>query len=62
MPWTPADATRHTKKATTPRLKRAWASAANQHLQETGDEGASVRIGNGVVNKLIARASRTDKR
>lgn len=54
MPWAPTDATRHTKKATSPRLKRTWATVANKVLKETGDEAKAVREANGVVAKRTA--------
>ena len=30
MPWTPEEATSHTKKSTTEKAKRHWAEIANQ--------------------------------
>ena len=51
MPWTPNDAERYTKKADTSHLRSIWASAANKHLAETGDDGAAVRIANAAVNR-----------
>lgn len=55
MPWTPDDATSHTKKATTENAKRRWAEIANQVLERTGDEGRAIRE----ANAVIARATRT---
>ena len=48
-PWTPADATRHTKKASTPKKKRQFAHVANKVLQSTGDEGRAIREANAAV-------------
>jgi len=46
MPWDVKDAREFTKKATSPKSKRAWAHAANSVLKATGDEGRAVRAGN----------------
>ena len=51
MPWTAADAKRHTKKATTPGLQRRWDSTANSVLARTGDEGKAIRIANYAVKR-----------
>lgn len=51
MPWTPKDATKHTKKASTPTTKRQFAHVANKVLQETGDEGRAIREANAAVAK-----------
>jgi len=48
-PWSPSDASSHTKKANTPRLKRMWAKTANSVLSDYGDEAKAVRIANGIV-------------
>jgi hypothetical protein len=37
MPWTPNDAERHTRKATTSTLKELWAKVANESLERTGN-------------------------
>lgn len=49
MPWSPSDATRHTKKANTPKKKRQFADVANSVLASTGDEGRAIREANAVV-------------
>jgi len=49
MPWIPADAERHTHKATTQELKELWAKVANQTLERTGNEGRAIREANAVV-------------
>lgn len=59
MPWTPADAVRHTKKAAGhPRAQRAFSHAANSVLEETGDEGRAVRAGNSAVTKSLEKSAR----
>jgi len=54
MPWTPNDAERHTRKATTWELKRLWAKIANECLERTGNEGLAIRE----ANAVIARSGR----
>jgi hypothetical protein len=49
MPWTPNDAQRHTRKATTSELRELWAQVANQALERTGDEGRAIREANAVI-------------
>ncbi len=49
MPWTPDDAERHTRKATTEALRALWAKVANETLERTGDEGRAIREANAVV-------------
>jgi len=49
MPWTPDDAQRHTRKATTRELKELWAKVANEALERTGNEGRAIREANAVV-------------
>jgi hypothetical protein len=49
MPWTPNDAERHTRKATTTTLKELWAKVANESLERTGNEGRAIREANAVV-------------
>ena len=58
MPWTAKDAQRHTKKAKSPKSKRAFAHAANSVLKSTGDEGRAVRAGNAAA----AKSSRKSKK
>lgn len=55
MPWKPGDARRHTKKATTPKAKKAFAGAANSVLERTGDEGRAVRAGNAAAARARRR-------
>ena len=49
MPWTPADAERHTRKATTSALQELWAKIANECLERTGNEGRAIREANAVI-------------
>jgi hypothetical protein len=58
MPWKRSDATKHTKKATSDKAKRMWASVANEVLHRTGDEGRAVRTANAVVARLKAKRRR----
>lgn len=55
MPWTPKDATRHTKKASSPVKKRQFAKVANKVLSETGDEGRAIREANAAVKRNRSR-------
>jgi hypothetical protein len=52
MPWSPADAFKHTKKANTPKKKRAWARIANKERRIVGDAGA-IRIANKAVRRMV---------
>lgn len=61
MPWAAKDATRHTKKATSRRLRNIWAAAANNALTETGDEGRAVRIANAAVRDAAGKPSKKRK-
>jgi len=49
MPWTPKDATRHTKKAKSAKSKRQWSHVADAVLKKTGNEGRAIREANAVV-------------
>ena len=51
MPWTAKSATKHTKKAKSPKKKRMWADVANSVLMRTGNEGRAVRSANAAVAK-----------
>lgn len=62
MPWNPSDATRHTKKAKSPKAKRQWRDVANSVLKKTGDEGRAVREANGAVKKRSAGRTGPEKR
>ena len=62
MPWSAKDASRHTKKAKTPKAKRAFAHASNSVLERTGDEGRAVRAGNAAAARSAAKSKRGAKR
>lgn len=55
MPWDPKDATRHTKKATTPKRKRQFAKVANSMLKGGASEGSAVRAANAAVKKSVKK-------
>lgn len=57
MPWTPKDATRHTKKAKSAKSKRQWRDVANSVLKKTGNDGRAIREANAVVGKRKATKS-----
>jgi len=58
MPWTAADASRHTKKADDPKRQRMWADIANSELAETGDEGRAIREANATVARDFSKSFR----
>jgi uncharacterized protein YdaT len=49
MPWTPADATKHTKKANTAADKEQWAKVANSVLKDGGSEAKAIRTANAAI-------------
>lgn len=49
MPWSADDAREHTKKASTPKLRRLWAEVANRELAEHGDDARAIRAANAAV-------------
>jgi hypothetical protein len=51
MPWNPADSSRFTRKAKSPKAKRQWSAVADSTLARTGDEGAAIRAANSVAKK-----------
>lgn len=51
MPWTAADAKRHTKKANDAKKQRQWSHVANNILNRTGDEARAIRQANAVIAK-----------
>jgi hypothetical protein len=62
MPWTPKDATRHTKKAKSAKAKRQWSDVADSVLTRTGDEGRAIREANAVVAKTGGTMARLRNR
>lgn len=59
MPWTAADAPRHTSKADTPKKRHQWAVVANAALADGKSEGAAVRIANAAVAKGLTMPNDT---
>ena len=51
MPWTAKQATKHTRKAKSPKRKRQWSKVANSILQRTGDDARAIRGANAAVKK-----------
>lgn len=51
MPWTMADAPRHTKKADTAKEKKQWAAVANAVLNKTKNKARAIASANAVVQK-----------
>lgn len=51
MPWGYGDASRHTKKASTPGAKQQWSTVANSVLHDSGDDGKAIRVANAAVKK-----------
>ncbi len=51
MPWTPSDAARKTRKASSAKKKRQWRDVANGVLKKTGNEGRAIREANAVVGR-----------
>jgi len=58
MPWTATDAERHTKKASSAKLRAIWARTANSKLSGGSSEGAAVRAGNAAVIAALANMKR----
>jgi hypothetical protein len=64
MPYTIADVEKHTKLATTAKLKRQWVAIANSVLDECIEDGgddescapAAIRRANGVIKKAVQEA------
>jgi hypothetical protein len=58
--WTAKDATRHNKKASTPRLKRMWAHTANSEFARLpgtvkAREGRAIAAANAVIDRARPR-------
>lgn len=51
MPWTMADASRHTKKADTKKEQRQWSAVANAVLKKTDNKARAIASANAVVKK-----------
>lgn len=50
-PWDPADASKHTHLADTPRRQRMFADIANKELASSGNEGEAIRMANAAVHR-----------
>lgn len=50
-PWTPEDATRHQKLASTPKLQRMWSDVANSALDRGASEASAIQQANAVVHR-----------
>lgn len=49
MPWSPADAARHTKKAKPGKSSAQWSEVANSVLKKTGSDSRAIRTANAVI-------------
>jgi|GEM_PF-4615745 len=58
MPFTLADAPRHTHKATSPVAKRQWAHVAESARKRGAPEGAAIRMANAVVKRRRGKKSK----
>jgi hypothetical protein len=52
MPWTSAEAVKHTKKASSSKKKQIWSEVANKQLDKSGDDASAVRVANYVVKGM----------
>lgn len=62
MPWRPADAKRHSKKALSATAQRQWADVANSELQKHGDDARAIRAANSVIAKRARGGTKPKKR
>ena len=53
MPWNPADAVKHNKKAVG-KAGRQWADVANSVLKSTGNDARAIREANAVIARRKA--------
>lgn len=51
-------ASKHTKKANTPKLRRQWTAVRDSMEKRGASPGAAVRAANGVVKKQARKQSR----
>lgn len=49
MPWTAAEATKHSRKADTPEKRRQWADVADSELERGASDAAAIRAADAVV-------------
>jgi uncharacterized protein YdaT len=52
MPWKASEASSKTKKANTPKRKRAWRKIANKSLKSGYSEASAIRIANAAIHKV----------
>lgn len=63
MPWSPGDASRFTKKATSGKSKRQWSDVADSALKRGASEGSAIRQANAVVKRnQYRKGGRSSKR
>jgi hypothetical protein len=62
MPWSPSDAKRHTRKATTAKKRRQFAHVANSMLSRGSSEGSAIRAANAAVARSGRRKGRRSRR
>lgn len=63
MPWSPSDASRFTKKATSGKSKRMFSDVANSALKRGSSEGSAIRQANSVVKRnQYRKGGRSSKR
>ena len=49
MPWTPEDATKHTKKADSPKEQRQWAAVADSVRAKGASDASAIKQANAVI-------------
>ena len=63
MPYSPAEASKHTRKANSPSKKRQWSHVFNSMLERGSSEKSAFRAAAGTVKRNKSRRSRrTSKR
>lgn len=61
MPWGAGQATRFTKKASTPKKKRQWADVADSALARGASDASAIRQANAVVGRHVSPSRRKRK-
>lgn len=56
MPWSSKDAQRFTKRATSPKKKKLWASTANAALKAGATDGEAIRKANGTIRDYAKKS------
>lgn len=62
MPWNPDDATKHTKKASTPKKRKQWSTVANAAREEYGDDATAIKVANAAVASTTKKAGTAKKK